>query len=154
MLFPLLCDLEFLKLLVLSGKMEVESRPFLIAFLRSSDSPLQCSYCGKGGHYTARKEAKQRGDRYWYAYLATGTQLTKKYLGKTSDLTLGRLEHIAQELRADLAWGVPPLPGIPPLLAPPALPPPTAVHMQPPVFPTSPTADLETYRARQPFLAQ
>jgi LuxR family maltose regulon positive regulatory protein len=58
------------------------------------------AFSGKSGHYTARKEAKQRGDRYWYAYLATGERLTKKYLGKTADLTLARLEHIAGLLRA------------------------------------------------------
>ena len=59
------------------------------------DQVSSFAFSGKSGHYTARKEAKQRGDRYWYAYLATGEQLTKKYLGKTADLTLVRLEHIA-----------------------------------------------------------
>src|SRR5215471_7354067 len=58
------------------------------------------AFSGKSGHYTARKETKQRGDRYWSAYLTTGTQLSKKYLGKTADLTLARLEHIAGLLRA------------------------------------------------------
>src|SRR6266704_1023389 len=57
-------------------------------------------FSGKTGHYTARKEAKQRGDRYWSAYLTAGEQLTKKYLGKTTDLTLARLEHIAGMLSA------------------------------------------------------
>src|SRR6516165_82160 len=50
------------------------------------------AFVGKSGHFTARKEAKQRGGRYWSAYLATGEQLSKKYLGKTADLTLARLE--------------------------------------------------------------
>jgi LuxR family maltose regulon positive regulatory protein len=59
------------------------------------------AFVGKSGHYTARKEARRRGDRYWYAYLATGTQLIKKYLGKTADLTLVRLEHIASEVSAN-----------------------------------------------------
>src|SRR5215471_4963512 len=59
------------------------------------------AFSGKSGHYTARKEARQRGDRYWYAYLAMPTQLTKKYLGKTADLTLARLEHIANEVSAN-----------------------------------------------------
>jgi hypothetical protein len=54
---------------------------------------------GKSGHYTARKEAKQRGDRYWYAYLATGEHLMKKYLSKTADLSMSRLEQIADMLR-------------------------------------------------------
>ena len=30
------------------------------------------AFSGKSGHYTARKEAKQRGGCYWYAYLAKG----------------------------------------------------------------------------------
>ncbi|HEX6551193.1 MAG TPA: hypothetical protein VF026_00405, partial [Ktedonobacteraceae bacterium] len=58
------------------------------------------AFVGKGGHYTARKEAKQRGDRYWYAYLTTGEHLSKKYLGKTAHLTLARLEYIADMLGA------------------------------------------------------
>jgi LuxR family transcriptional regulator, maltose regulon positive regulatory protein len=59
------------------------------------DQVSSFAFVGKRGHYTARKEAKQRGNRYWSAYLATGRHLTKKYLGKTATLTLARLEHIA-----------------------------------------------------------
>ncbi len=73
------------------------------------DQVSSFAFFGKSGHYTARKEAKQRGDRYWYAYLTTGTQLTKKYLGKTADLTLARLEHIADLLRAQSEALPPPL---------------------------------------------
>ncbi|HKF38186.1 MAG TPA: hypothetical protein VKB35_14925, partial [Ktedonobacteraceae bacterium] len=58
---------------------------------------------GKSGRYTARREARRHSNRYWYAYLVTGTQLTKKYLGKTSDLSLARLEHIASEMSANQA---------------------------------------------------
>jgi LuxR family maltose regulon positive regulatory protein len=65
------------------------------------------AFFGKTGHYTARKEVKQRGDRYWYAYLATGKQLTKKYLGKTTDLTMVRLEQIAGILCAQSVAQVP-----------------------------------------------
>ena len=67
------------------------------------DQVSSFAFLGKSGRYTARKEAKQRGDRYWYAYLATREQLTKKYLGKTADLTLAQLEHIAGELSANQA---------------------------------------------------
>jgi LuxR family maltose regulon positive regulatory protein len=67
------------------------------------DQVSSFAFSGKSGHFTARKEAKQRGDRYWYAYLATGRQLTKKYLGKTINLTLARLEHIASEMSATQA---------------------------------------------------
>src|SRR5919205_2467156 len=67
------------------------------------DQVSSFAFFGKSGHYRARKEAKQRGDRYWSAYLAMGEQLTKKYLGKTADLTLARLEHIAGVLNAQSA---------------------------------------------------
>lgn len=59
------------------------------------DQVTSFALSGKSGHYTARKETRQRGDRYWSAYLAKGTQLSKKYLGKTSHMTLARLEQIA-----------------------------------------------------------
>jgi len=71
------------------------------------DQVSSFAFAGKSGRYTARKEAKQRGDRYWSAYLATGEDLTKKYLGKTADLTLARLEHIAGTLRAHSEAQVP-----------------------------------------------
>ena len=41
---------------------------------------------------------QQRSERYWYAYLRTGHKLCKKYLGKTADLTLARLEEESQNL--------------------------------------------------------
>ena len=72
------------------------------------DQVSSFAFSGKSGHYTARKEARQRGDRYWYAYLATGEHLTKKYLGKTADLTLARLEHIAGILSAQSKAQLPP----------------------------------------------
>ncbi len=72
------------------------------------DQVSSFAFLGKSGHYTARKEAKQRGGRYWSAYLATGEQLTKKYLGKSADLTLARLEHIAGMLRAQREDQLPP----------------------------------------------
>jgi len=67
------------------------------------DQVSSFAFRGKSGHYTARKEARQRGDRYWYAYLATGEHLTKKYLGKTTNLTLTRLEYIAGMLHTQRA---------------------------------------------------
>ena len=42
------------------------------------DQVSSFAFSGKNGHYTARKEARQRGDRYWYAYLTAVEQLTKK----------------------------------------------------------------------------
>jgi LuxR family maltose regulon positive regulatory protein len=66
------------------------------------DQVSSFAFVGKSGHYTARKEGRQRGDRYWSAYLTTGEQLTKIYLGKSFDLSLAQLEHIAGILSATL----------------------------------------------------
>lgn len=56
------------------------------------------AFVGQQGRYTARKETRPRGEGYWYAYQAQGTRLHKKYLGKTTHLTLTRLEMLAQIL--------------------------------------------------------
>ena len=61
------------------------------------------AFSGKSGHYTARKETKQRGALYWYAYRKTQGKLAKKYLGKTADLTLALLEEVAGLLPAERA---------------------------------------------------
>src|SRR5947209_4537537 len=66
------------------------------------------AFHGQAGSYTARQEAVQRGDRYWYAYLRTGHKLRKKYLGKTADLTLAHLEQVAGLLQAERARDEPP----------------------------------------------
>ncbi len=89
------------------------------------------AFSGKSGHYTARKEAKQRGDRYWSAYLTTDEHLTKKYLGKTVDLTLARLEHIAGMLSVQ-----------------------STAQFPPPVTLAAVSADNETDAVRHPVLAQ
>ena len=73
------------------------------------DQVSSFAFFGKSGHYTARKEARQRGSRYWYAYLATVERLTKKYLGKTSHLCLARLEHIAGILHTQSGAHTPPI---------------------------------------------
>ena len=61
------------------------------------------TFQGQTGCYTAHQEPKQRGGRYWYAYRATGEKRMKRYLGKTADLTLARLEQVASALSADRA---------------------------------------------------
>jgi len=72
------------------------------------DQVSSFAFSGKSGHFTVRKEAKQCGDWYWSAYLATGERLTKKHLDKTADLTLARLEHIAGMLSAQSETQLPP----------------------------------------------
>jgi LuxR family maltose regulon positive regulatory protein len=89
------------------------------------------AFVGNGGHYTARKEAKQRDDRYWYAYLAEGEHLTKKYLGKSADLSLARLEHIAEMLRAQ-----------------------SETHIPPPIYPAAGRTDGEMETVQRPLLVR
>ncbi len=52
----------------------------------------------EGHHFTARKEARARGDAYWIAYRKAGGKLTHKYLGRTVDVTLARMELVAASL--------------------------------------------------------
>jgi LuxR family transcriptional regulator, maltose regulon positive regulatory protein len=59
------------------------------------DTVPSFTFRGKLGQFTVRKESRQWGDRYWYAYRRVGPKLTKKYLGRTADLTLVRLEEVA-----------------------------------------------------------
>jgi LuxR family transcriptional regulator, maltose regulon positive regulatory protein len=60
-----------------------------------------------GHHFTARKEARGRGDVYWIAYRKVSSKLTHKYLGRPVDVTLSRLEEVpatlaVRETRVDL----------------------------------------------------
>ncbi len=111
------------------------------------DQVSSFAFSGKSGHCTARKETKQRGDFYWYAYLARGTHLIKKYLGKTSDLTLARLEHLAGLLTAGQTTSVQPRQETPFLSA--------QSEAQPPL-PASPRAgtDGAVATAHPPLLVQ
>ncbi len=67
------------------------------------DDAPSFTFQGKAGSYIARKEANRPGEGYWYAYVRTGKKLLKKYVGKTADLTLARLEDVAGVLHADRA---------------------------------------------------
>ncbi len=44
-----------------------------------------------GDIYTLRKEKVQRGGAYWYAYHRADGRMTKRYVGRDTDLTLARL---------------------------------------------------------------
>jgi len=69
------------------------------------DQVSSFAFHGQSGSFTARKETKQRGAVYWYAYRKREGKLAKKYLGKTADLTFARLEDVASVLPADRATG-------------------------------------------------
>ncbi len=111
------------------------------------DQVSSFAFVGKCGHFTARKEAKQCGDRYWSAYLVTGTQLTKKYLGKSTDLTLARLEHVADMLSAAQATRVQPGQEKPFRLA-------QSEDQPPPPVSLAANANGEMETAQPPLLAQ
>ena len=60
------------------------------------------SFHSRGGmYYTVRKQRTQRGSSYWYAYRRLHGRIVKRYLGKSSDLTLVRLEEIARLLESE-----------------------------------------------------
>ncbi len=80
------------------------------------DSIPSFTFQGQHGQLTVRKELRQRGDRYWYAYHRVGAKMVKKYLGRTTDLTLTRLEEIAGVLCSQSKAQLPPsemLAGVP-----------------------------------------
>ena len=52
---------------------------------------------------TVRQEPRSGGSTYWYAYRRTGEKMAKKYLGRTSDLSLAHLEEVALQLASPLA---------------------------------------------------
>jgi LuxR family maltose regulon positive regulatory protein len=54
-----------------------------------------------GMHYTVRKQRVQRGDFYWYGYRRLYGRIVKRYIGRTADLTLARLEEIARLLESE-----------------------------------------------------
>ena len=83
------------------------------------DEVSSFAFHGQSGSYLARKETKQRGAVYWYAYRKTRGKLAKKYLGNTADLTMARLEDVASVLHADRATAASTLQQAP---APPATP--------------------------------
>ena len=77
---------------------------------------------GRAGRFTARRETKQRGERYWIAYQRAGGKLLKRYLGRTGDLTAEKLEATARSMHArpaspactDVPAAAPPTPTIVP----------------------------------------
>jgi LuxR family maltose regulon positive regulatory protein len=56
------------------------------------------SFSGKHGHFTARKENKQRGTEYWYAYRWLDGKTVKSYLGVSKKLTSHKLNEVARKL--------------------------------------------------------
>ncbi|HLZ62405.1 MAG TPA: hypothetical protein VKR06_36125, partial [Ktedonosporobacter sp.] len=55
----------------------------------------------EGVHYTIRKERLQRGGAYWYAYRSIQGRTKKRYLGRSADLTIARLEEVSALFTAE-----------------------------------------------------
>jgi LuxR family maltose regulon positive regulatory protein len=66
-----------------------------------ADGSSSFAFQGIHGHLTLRKESRRHGEGYWYAYRSQGHRTRKKYLGRTHDLTIARLEDIAKALTTD-----------------------------------------------------
>jgi LuxR family maltose regulon positive regulatory protein len=60
------------------------------------------AFQGKHGHLTLRRETRARGEGYWYAYRCQGRRTFKRYVGRTSTLTIARLEAIASALTSEV----------------------------------------------------
>ena len=61
------------------------------------------TFGGQHAQLTVRQEYRSGGSAYWYAYRRTGVKTTKKYLGRTSDLSLAHLEEVALQLASPFA---------------------------------------------------
>src|SRR5437868_8715237 len=77
--------------------LHTEDRSGFIGLVDGSSFAFQ----GKHGRLTLRKESRLYGEGYWYAYRSQGRRTRKKYLGRTPDLTIARLEDIAEALNAE-----------------------------------------------------
>jgi LuxR family transcriptional regulator, maltose regulon positive regulatory protein len=57
------------------------------------------SFHGQHGSLSFQKEERPRGkEAYWYAYCRQGKRMVKKYAGRSADLSMARLEAVAQAL--------------------------------------------------------
>jgi len=59
------------------------------------------SFQGQHGQLSVLKESRSRGAGYWYAYHTAENQSRKRYLGRTSTVTLARLEEVAHTLNRE-----------------------------------------------------
>lgn len=62
------------------------------------DETRSFAFESRTGRFTARKENKQRGSEYWYAYRWLNGKTTKVYLGTSSTLTPDKLNEVAARL--------------------------------------------------------
>src|SRR5579875_1452758 len=58
-----------------------------------------------GVHCTMRKETMRRGGSYWYSYRRVGGRVIKHYVGKSSELTIARLEEVVGDVVSETLPG-------------------------------------------------
>src|SRR5207247_3659265 len=61
------------------------------------------TFGGRHAQVTVRQESRSGGSAYWYAYRRTGGKTTKRYRGRTGDLSLAHIENAAPGLPASFA---------------------------------------------------
>ncbi len=76
------------------------------------DTRTSFSFQGRSGRLSVLKESRLRGDGYWYAYRRHDGKIVKKYLGRTSDLSIERLEEAARALNGEEGEHMPASPQI------------------------------------------
>jgi LuxR family transcriptional regulator, maltose regulon positive regulatory protein len=60
------------------------------------------AFQGKQGHLNLLKEARARGSDYWYAYRNQNRHTSKRYAGRTVDLTFPHLEDLARAFTGEV----------------------------------------------------
>jgi LuxR family maltose regulon positive regulatory protein len=61
------------------------------------------AFAGRAGRLTLLKEARAGGDGYWYAYRRQDSRTVKRYAGRSAELTIARLEELAEILNPQAA---------------------------------------------------
>jgi LuxR family transcriptional regulator, maltose regulon positive regulatory protein len=73
------------------------------AFSRWLDEHSAFAFLGQAGRISVLKEARRGGTGYWYAYRTHDRHTRKRYLGRTSQVTLARLEEVARVLASEFS---------------------------------------------------
>ncbi|MFL5658321.1 MAG: dihydrofolate reductase family protein [Ktedonobacteraceae bacterium] len=71
------------------------------AFSLWLDEHTAFAFEGQAGRLSVLKEARSRGTGYWYAYRTRNRHTHKRYLGRTAQVTLARLEEVAKALNSE-----------------------------------------------------
>jgi LuxR family transcriptional regulator, maltose regulon positive regulatory protein len=73
------------------------------AFSRWLDEHSAFAFLGQTGRISVLKEARRGATGYWYAYRTHPRHTRKRYLGRTAQVTLARLEEVARGLASEFS---------------------------------------------------